>query len=87
MKLSFKQYVNIISEGATEDVQKIQTQISDINVKLQQMSKPLQDQLRRLQQILAVKQKQAAAEQARSAPAGTTSQQTPAQLAGSGGQA
>lgn len=62
-KPSFKDFV--LYEDLATDVLNLQKQISDLQARRARISKPLDDQLNRLQQLLAVKQKQLAAEKQR----------------------
>lgn len=53
---TFKQF---ISEDISTEIAALQTQISQIQARKNQANKPLDQQLVRLQQMLAIKQKQA----------------------------
>lgn len=64
-KPSFKDFM--LFEDLATDVLNLQRQISDLQARKARVSKPLDDQLNRLQQMLAVKQKQLAAEKQKQA--------------------
>jgi ribosome-binding ATPase YchF (GTP1/OBG family) len=69
--LSFKDFLAIIAEDTQQDIAKIQSDISMIDAQIVQRTTPLNARKMALQKMLALKQKQAQAEQAKQGPQST----------------
>jgi hypothetical protein len=65
--LSFKQFLSIVQEDAQQDVNKLMADISLIDTQINQRTAPLITRKAQLQKLLALKQKQAQAQQAQDA--------------------
>lgn len=63
--LSFKQFLSIIDEDVQQDVNKLMADISMLDTQIAQRTQPLVTRKLQLQKMLAIKQKQAQAQQKR----------------------
>lgn len=63
--LSFKQFLSIMDEDIQQDVNKLMADISMIDTQISQRTQPLAARKAQLQKLLAIKQKQAMAQQSR----------------------
>lgn len=84
--ISFKDYLSIVNEDATADINRLNTLINGINVRIANATKPLQQQLAQLQKQLdnALKKQQAEQKQQPGGGQAPNPQAAPGSVAGGG---
>lgn len=64
-QLSFRDFLSIVTEDVTQEVQKLESQLADIDAAINQKTGPLLQQRQRVQKLLAAKKQQQQVEQDR----------------------